>query len=306
MRIVFMGTPDFAASSLKALIDNNYDVVAVFSQPDKAKNRGMKTVFSEVKTLALEHDLPVFQPESLRNGVGKALMDELAADIMVVVAYGKILPEDMLNSTKYGAINVHGSILPQYRGAAPIQWSVLNGDKITGVTTMYLSKGMDEGDIIFTDETEIGELETAGELFDRLADMGAKLLCKTLDAIEDGTAPRQAQEHDKATYVGQLSKDISPIDFTKTPREVIKHICGLNPWPVATMNIHGETYKVFEAKYSDNKSNKPAGSVVSTGKDGIEIACGDGSTVYITQLQLAGKKRMAAADFLRGHKVEVD
>ena len=306
MRIVFMGTPDFASASLKKLIDERFDVVGVFTQPDKPKGRGMELCASPVKELALENGLPVFQPVKMRDGTALAQIKALEPDILVVVAYGRILPDDILAVPKYGAINVHGSLLPMYRGAAPIQWAVLNGDKITGVTTMYLASEMDTGDIIYTAETEIGEYETSGELFDRLKDMGAELLVKTLRDIDAGTAPRAPQDHSKASYVTMLDKSICPIDWNKTPREVLKHIYGLQPWPVATMELEGKTVRVFAAKYTDGKTEKVPGAVVSTDKGGLEIACADGETLLITELQAPGKKRMGAEDYLRGHQIKVE
>ena len=306
MRIVFMGTPDFASASLKNLIDERFDVVGVFTQPDKPKGRGMELCASPVKELALENGLPVFQPVKMRDGTALAQIKALEPDILVVVAYGRILPDDILAVPKYGAINVHGSLLPKYRGAAPIQWAVLNGDKITGVTTMYLASEMDTGDIIYTAETEIGEYETSGELFDRLKDMGAELLVKTLRDIDAGIAPRTPQDHSKASYVTMLDKSICPIDWNKTPREVLKHIYGLQPWPVATMELEGKTVRVFAAKYTDGKTEKVPGAVVSTDKGGLEIACADGETLLITELQAPGKKRMGAEDYLRGHQIKVE
>ena len=306
MRIVFMGTPDFASASLKKLIDERFDVVGVFTQPDKPKGRGMELCASPVKELALENGLPVFQPVKMRDGTALAQIKALEPDILVVVAYGRILPDDILAVPKYGAINVHGSLLPKYRGAAPIQCAVLNGDKITGVTTMYLASEMDTGDIIYTAETEIGEYETSGELFDRLKDMGAELLVKTLRDIDAGTAPRTPQDHSKASYVTMLDKSICPIDWNKTPREVLKHIYGLQPWPVATMELEGKTVRVFAAKYTDGKTEKVPGAVVSTDKGGLEIACADGETLLITELQAPGKKRMGAEDYLRGHQIKVE
>ena len=306
MRIVFMGTPDFAAASLKKLIDEKYDIAAVFTQPDKPRDRGMKLSYSPVKELALEINIPVYQPTKLRDGTATELIKSLRPDILVVVAYGRILPDDMLEVPKYGAINVHASLLPKYRGAAPIQWAVLNGDKITGVTTMYLASEMDTGDIIYTSETEIGEFETSGELFDRLMIMGAELLDRTLRDIEAGTAPRTPQDHSKASYVKMLDKSLSPIEWAKTPREVIKQIYGLQPWPVATAELDGKVFKIYSAEYTQNKTDKAPGSVVSAGKKGIEIACLDGETVLITELQAAGKKRMKASDYLLGHPIKVD
>lgn len=306
MRIVFMGTPDFAAASLKKLIDEKYDIAAVFTQPDKPRDRGMKLSYSPVKELALENNIPVYQPTKLRDGTATELIKSLRPDILVVVAYGRILPDDMLEVPKYGAINVHASLLPKYRGAAPIQWAVLNGDKITGVTTMYLASEMDTGDIIYTAETEIGEFETSGELFDRLMVMGAELLDRTLRDIEDGTAPRTQQDHSKASYVKMLDKSLSPIDWAKTPREIIKQIYGLQPWPVATAELDGKVFKIYSAEYTQNKTVKAPGSVVSAGKKGIEIACLGGETLLITELQAAGKKRMKASDYLLGHPIKVD
>lgn len=306
MRIVFMGTPDFAAASLKKLIDEKYDIAAVFTQPDKPRDRGMKLSYSPVKELALENNIPVYQPTKLRDGTATELIKSLRPDILVVVAYGRILPDDMLEVPKYGAINVHASLLPKYRGAAPIQWAVLNGDKITGVTTMYLASEMDTGDIIYTAETEIGEFETSGELFDRLMVMGAELLDRTLRDIEAGTAPRTQQDHSKASYVKMLDKSLSPIDWAKTPREIIKQIYGLQPWPVATAELDGKVFKIYSAEYTQNKTVKAPGSVVSAGKKGIEIACLGGETLLITELQAAGKKRMKASDYLLGHPIKVD
>ena len=306
MRIVFMGTPDFAAASLQKLLDEKFNVVGVFTQPDKPKGRGMEMCFSPGKELALAHDLPVYQPEKMRDGTAYEQIKALAPDILVVVAYGRILPDNILALPKYGAVNVHGSLLPRYRGAAPIQWAVLNGDKSTGVSTMYLASEMDTGDVIYTAETEIGEFETSGELFDRLMLMGADLLAKTLRDIESGIAPRTPQDHSKASYVSQLDKSICPIDWNKSPRAVVKWIYGLQPWPVATMELEGAVYRVFAAEYTQNRTDKQPGQVVSTGKQGIEIACAEGQTLMITELQAPGKKRMKAADFLRGHPIRTD
>ena len=305
MRIVFMGTPDFAEASLKALLDEHFDVVGVFTQPDKPRGRGMELSFSPVKTLALAHGLPVYQPTKMRDGTALRLIEACQPDILVVVAYGRILPDDILAVPRYGAINVHASLLPRYRGAAPIQWAVLNGDKVTGVSTMYLATEMDTGDIIYTDETAIGEYETSGELFDRLKEMGARLLVKTLRDIETGTAPRTPQDNTQASYVSMLDKSMSPICFDQSPRQVLKWIYGLQPWPVATMELEGKPYRVFGAAYSQNRTDKAPGSIVSAGEQGIEVACAGGETLYITELQAPGKKRMPAADFLRGHSIRV-
>ena len=305
MRIVFFGTPDFAAESLKRLISGKYDVAGVFTQPDKPKGRGMEMAFSPVKEIAIEAGIPVFQPEKMRDGTALEALKALEPDLAVVVAYGRILPDDMLAVPKYGSINVHGSLLPKYRGSAPIQWAVLNGDLVTGVSTMYLAHDMDAGDIIFTAETEIGEFETSGELFDRLAKMGAELLIKTVDAIADGTAPRTAQDHAAATYTTQLDKTYCPIDWNRTPREIVKHICGLQPWPVATAEIEGGIFRIFAAEYTGNHTDKTPGSIVAADKLGIEFACAGGETLRVTELQAPGKKRMSAAAYLLGHPIKV-
>lgn len=306
MRIVFMGTPDFAAASLQKLIDEKYDIAAVFTQPDKPRNRGMSLSFSPVKELALQNGLDVYQPTKLRDGSFTELLRSLKPDVLVVVAYGRILPEDALSVPTYGAVNVHSSLLPKYRGAAPVQWAVLNGDTVTGVSTMYLAPEMDTGDVIFTEKTEIGEFETSGELFDRLMVMGAELLHKTLRAIENGTAPRSKQDESQASYVTMLDKSMSPIDWSRSPREIVKHICGLQPWPVATTEIGGLTFRIFKAEYTDTVTDKEPGTVVAADKRGIEIACGGAHTLLITELQAPGKKRMRAADYLLGHPIKVE
>ena len=306
MRIVFMGTPDFAAASLQKLIDEKYDIAAVFTQPDKPRNRGMSLSFSPVKELALQNGLDVYQPTKLRDGSFTELLRSLKPDVLVVVAYGRILPEDALSVPTYGAVNVRSSLLPKYRGAAPVQWAVLNGDTVTGVSTMYLAPEMDTGDVIFTEKTEIGEFETSGELFDRLMVMGAELLHKTLRAIENGTAPRSKQDESQASYVTMLDKSMSPIDWSRSPREIVKHICGLQPWPVATTEIGGLTFRIFKAEYSDTVTDKAPGTVVAADKRGIEIACGGAHTLLITELQAPGKKRMRAADYLLGHPIKVE
>ena len=306
MRIVFMGTPDFAEASLKKLIDEGFPVVGVFTQPDKPRGRGMEMSFSPVKTLALANNIPVYQPEKMRDGTALAQIKALAPDILVVVAYGRILPDDILAVPRYGAVNVHASLLPKYRGSAPIQWAVLNGDRTTGVSTMYLAHEMDTGDVIYTEETPIGDQETSGELFDRLKDLGAGLLVRTLRDIEAGCAPRAPQDHAKASYVTMLDKSMSPVDWNNSPRAVLKHIYGLQPWPVATMELEGAVYRVFAAEYTENRTDKAPGSVVSAGKGGIEMACAGGETLMITELQAPGKKRMSAADFLRGHPIKIE
>ena len=306
MRIVFMGTPDFAAASLKKLIDDKFDVIGVYTQPDKPKGRGMATGFSPVKELAVQNGIPVYQPERIKNDEAKEFFKSLGAELLVVVAYGKILPDEFIYTPKYGTINVHGSLLPKYRGSAPIQWSVLNGDDIAGVTTMYVASETDSGDIIYQESTPVGEFETSGELFDRLKDIGAELLARTIRDIEAGTAPRTPQELSKVTFTVQLDKSMSPIDWNKPARSIVKHIYGLQPWPVATMELDGTTLKVYAAGYGEpcDVSTAP-GTLLSAGKDGLRVACAGGETVVITQVQAPGKKRMDMSAYLLGHPVRL-
>ena len=303
MRVVFMGTPDFAAASLQRILNDGFEVVGVFTQPDKPKGRGMELSSSPVKDLALRYGIPVFQPEKMRDGTALETIKGLSPDILAVVAYGRILPPEILKVPKYGAVNVHGSLLPKYRGAAPIQWAVLNGDEITGVTTMYLANEMDTGDMIYSEETPIGEFETSGELYDRLKEIGAALLSRTLRDIENGCAPRTPQDHFQASYVKMLDKSLCPLDFSRPARMVVKQICGLQPWPVATMTLGNETLRVFAVTYGAEGLNAAPGTVIAADKNGIEIVCGDGRSVCVTELQAPGKKRMKAADFLRGHPI---
>ena len=303
MRIVFMGTPDFAAASLQVLIDAGHEIAGVFTQPDKASGRKMEVTFSPVKQLALANGIPVFQPAKMKDGTALSILQSLAPELVVVVAYGRILPPELLAVPPLGTINVHGSLLPRYRGSAPIQWAVLNGDEKTGVTTRFLAEAMDAGDIIYQEETPIGMYETSGELYDRLKEMGARLLKRTVEDIASGTAPRREQNAAEATYVTMLDKSLSPIDFTKPARAVIKWICGLQSWPVATAEFGGVTLKVYAASLTDRCTDAAPGTVVSTDRGGIEVACGNGETVLLTEVQAPGKKRMPAADYLRGHRL---
>ena len=306
MRIVFMGTPDFAEESLRALLEAGEDVAAVFTQPDKPRGRGMRESFSPVKALAAERGIPVYQPVTFKDGAATELLRTLAPELLVVVAYGRILPQAFLDVAKYGSINVHGSLLPKYRGAAPIQWAVLNGDKTTGVSVQYMAAAMDAGDVIAARETEIGEFETAGELFDRLKTLGAELLAETVRKIASGSVIRVPQNEADATYTKMLDKNMSPIDWNKSPREIVKHICGLNPWPVATTELDGVSFRVFGAEYTDTRTALAPGKIISAGKAGIEVACGGGRSLRITEVQAAGKKRMSAAAFLLGHPMKAD
>ena len=302
MRVVFMGTPDIAATCLKKILADGFQVVGAFTQPDRPKGRGMKMVFSPVKEVALEHGIPVFQPENFREEDSVQQLRELKPDICAVVAYGRILPQKVLDIPTYGCINIHASILPQYRGSAPYQWAVLDGLKETGVTAMYLCREMDAGDIIEVSKTPIGENETAGELLDRLAVLGADLLSKTLSRFAaEGRVDRTPQRSEEATYAPMLDKSMCPIDWNKTAQQVHNHVRGLHPWPVATMELQGKTFKVHATRIVEG-SGKP-GQILGLTKTGLRIACGEGA-VEILSLQAEGGKRMAAPDYFRGHPLE--
>ncbi|WP_294490569.1 methionyl-tRNA formyltransferase [uncultured Ruminococcus sp.] len=302
MKIVFMGTPDFAVPSIKALYDAGHEIQAVFCQPDKPKGRGYKLVPPPVKVFALDKDIPIYQPKSLKNGGEEFIkvIEDFAPDCIVVAAYGKILPKEVLDIPRLGCVNVHGSLLPKYRGAGPIQWAVLNDEKTTGITTMLMGEGLDTGDMLLKSETEIGENETAAELFDRLADMGAELIVETLDKLEKGEITPVPQNEEEATYAPMLTKDLSPIDFSKSARAVHKQICGLSDWPCATTTIGGKRIKVYRSEIVAGSTDKSAGTVVNA-KD-LTVACGDGM-VKLTEIQAEGSKRMATADYLRGKPV---
>ena len=299
MNVVFMGTPDFAVPSLKA-IAQHHNVLAVFTQPDKPVGRKMVMTPPDVKVCAQELSIPVYQPVKLREGDNDKIIRELNPDVIVVVAYGQILPENILNIPKYGCINVHGSLLPKYRGAAPIQWSVLNGDTVTGVTTMYMEKGLDTGDILLKEEYEIGINETAGEVFDNLAMLGGELIIKTLEYAQNGMLKPVKQDDSLSSYAKMLDKSMCKIDFSKTNKEVHNKVRGLCPWPVASTVFNGKVLKIFETRLADGKG-KP-GEVISTNP--LTVACGEGAVV-VNSVQLQGKKRMDSNAFLQGHKISI-
>ncbi len=302
MRVLFMGTPDFAVPSLEATAEAGHEIVAAVSQPDRPKGRGHKMQPTDIKIAAQKIGVPVYQPETLKNNAFLGTLKELSPDIIVVAAYGKILPGYILDYPKYGCVTVHGSLLPKYRGAAPIQRCIINGDKITGVTTMYMDRELDTGDIILKEEVEIGENETAGELFDRLARLGGKLIVKTIEALENGTAPRIKQDDEAATYAPMMEKSTGHIDWTKTSEEIINLIRGVNPWPIAYSEYKGEIMKIFRAAASDGDG--APGEVLGLRDKKIEVACRDGS-VLIEELQMRGGKRMSAESYLNGHSIEV-
>ena len=300
MKIVFMGTPDFARDSLEAIYNAGHDILAVVTNVDKPKGRGMKMIATPVKEFAIEKNLPVFQPEKVKKN--EEFINEIKSlnpDIICVVAYGKILPKEILDIPQYGCINVHASLLPKYRGAAPIQWSVLNGDKETGVTTMYMEKGLDTGDILETKEYEIGINDTAGEVFDTLAEMGGKLILDTLEKAEKGELHPIKQDDSKSSYAKMLDKSMCNIDFSKTNLQVHNQVRGLSPWPVASTKLNGKVLKIFETRLTEGKG-KP-GEILNTNP--LTIACGEGAVVVNT-VQLQGKKKMDSKAFLQGHKLE--
>lgn len=301
MRIVFMGTPDFAVPSLQALIDAGHDVCAVYTQPDKPQGRKQIITAPPVKTLALEHDIPVFQPNTLKNEDEQTRLRELAPEVIIVVAYGKLLPKAVLDIPPHGCINVHGSLLPRWRGAAPIQWAVIAGDEMAGVTTMQMAEGLDTGDMLLTYETKVGEKETAGELFDRLAQSGAELLTQTLVKLDEIT-PRP-QDDAQSCYAHMLDKQMAVIDWSKSAHEIDCLIRGLNPWPIALTTLSGERLKVFAAEKA-NGNGEPGTVLEADPKKGLTVACGEGA-LKLTEIQLVGGKRMKATDFLRGHVIEV-
>jgi methionyl-tRNA formyltransferase len=302
MRVVFMGTPDIAATCLKKIIGDGFEVVGVYTQPDRPKGRGMKMVYSPVKEVALAHDLPVYQPENFREDETVLQLRQLQPDVVAVVAYGRILPQRVLDIPQKGCINIHASVLPSYRGSAPYQWAVLDGCKETGVTAMYLCREMDAGDMIDVAKTPIGENETAGELLDRLAVLGADLLSKTLGRMAQGNVEATAQDPSRATYAPMLDKTMCPIDWNKTAQQVHDHVRGLHPWPVATAEIGGTKFKIHSTVIVDG-SGEP-GKVLALTKTGLVVACGEGA-VEIRSLQAEGGKRMAAPDYFRGHPLEI-
>ena len=305
MNIVFMGTPAFAATCLSALLDCGRSIVGVYTKPDTPKNRGMKMMMSEVKELACAHHLPVFQPTTFKDDNVVEELRSLQPDLIVAVAYGKILPQRVLDIPKLGCINIHGSILPALRGSAPVQWAVLKDLPETGVTAMYLSAGMDEGDIIAVRKTPIGENESAGELMERLAGIGAELLKETVDAIEAGTASRTPQDPSQASYAPMLSKELCPIDFSRKAKEILAQIRGLNPWPVATAELGGTFFKIYEARPFPTDRRCAPGTPLALTKKGLAVACSDGA-ILITRLQATGGKVMGAPDYFRGHPISIE
>ena len=303
MRVVFMGTPDIAATCLKKLLADGFDVVGVYTQPDRPKGRGMKMVYSAVKEVALAAELPVFQPENFRGDDTVEQLKALQPDIVAVVAYGRILPQKVLDVPAKGCVNIHASILPQYRGSAPYQWAVLDGLAETGVTAQHMALQMDAGDVIDVAKTPIGENETAGELLDRLAVLGADLLSRTLTRFENGPVAGAPQNEADVSFAPMLDKNMCPIDWTKTAQQVHNHVRGLHPWPVATAELGGTKFKIHQTVVLDDAPAAAPGAILGLTKTGLQVACGSGA-VEIRSLQAEGGKRMAAPDYFRGHPLE--
>ncbi len=302
MRVLFMGTPDIAATCLEILVKKGIGVIACVSQPDKPKGRGHKLMPTDVKVKAEELNIPVYQPEKLKNGELQPILDELKPDLIAVVAYGKILPKYILDYPKYGCVNMHASLLPKLRGAAPIQWAVINGDEVTGVTTMLMAEGLDTGDMLLSKKITIGEYETSEELFERMAKEGGEILAETIQNIENITPV--PQNHDEHTYAPMISKDMAHIDWNKTTNEISKHICGMNSWPMAYSIYDGEVMKIITARKGDVTVGKN-GEIVGYEKGkGLQVKTSDGS-VYIQVAQFAGSKRMGIDEYLRGHEIKI-
>lgn len=305
MNIVFMGTPDFAVPCLKALVESGENVTAVFSQPDKPKGRGYKLTPPPVKEYALSQNIPVYQPVSLKKGDEAEetyeTLKQLAPDLIVVVAYGKILPTRILELPKTYCINIHASLLPKYRGAGPIQWSILRGEEYTGITSMIMADGIDTGDMLIKEQTEIGENETADELHDRLSEMGAKVLLETVAAIKEGKISPEAQDDSLSTHAPMLSKELCPIDFSKPAQEIHNQIRGLSSWPCAVAQIGGRRLKIYRSELDRTKHGGNPGDICD--KEKFTVICGDGFGITFTEVQAEGGKRMKTADYLRGNKL---
>ena len=299
-----MGTPDFAVPSLRALLENGYEVVGVFCQPDRPKGRGHKLAACPVKELAQSAGIPVFQPERIKREEGVAMLKACAPDLCVTAAFGQLLSQEILDIPPLGTINVHSSLLPRHRGSAPINWSIIKGDQVTGVTTMFTDKGMDTGDILLMRETPIGPRENAGELTDRLAVMGAQLLIETIRALEAGTLLRIPQDHEAATYEPKMDKELGRIDWRKPAQELDWLVRGTTPWPGAFTTLGEQTIKVFELTILDGAASGAPGEIIAAdAKRGLVVSCGD-HDVLLAQIQMPGAKRMNAKDYLRGHTME--
>ncbi|MGO1041506.1 methionyl-tRNA formyltransferase [Clostridioides difficile] len=304
MKIVFMGTPDIAVPCLQKIIDENYEILGVVTQPDKPKGRGKKLGMSPVKELAIENNIPVYQPIKARDKDFIETMKSLNPDVMVVVAFGQILPKEILEIPKFGCINVHVSLLPKYRGAAPINWVIINGEEKTGVTTMYMDEGLDTGDMILKTEVNLDENITAGELHDKMMNIGAETLKETLKLIEEGTAPREVQNHEEFSYAPIMNKSLGNIDFSKNAKEIHNLVRGVNPWPSAYTIYNGVTMKIWKTKVLEEESTKDAGTIIDVNKDGIKVSTKD-KILLIEEIQMPNKKRMLVGEYIKGNTIEI-
>ncbi|MCC0643002.1 MULTISPECIES: methionyl-tRNA formyltransferase [unclassified Clostridioides] len=304
MNIVFMGTPDIAVPCLQKIIDEKYEILGVVTQPDKPKGRGKKLGMSPVKELAIENNIPVYQPIKARDKDFIDTMKSLNPDVMVVVAFGQILPKEILEIPKFGCINVHVSLLPKYRGAAPINWVIINGEEKTGVTTMYMDEGLDTGDMILKTEVNLDENITAGELHDKMMNIGAETLKETLKLIEEGTAPREVQNHEEFSYAPIMNKSLGNIDFSKNAKEIHNLVRGVNPWPSAYTTYNGVTMKIWKTKVLEEESTKDAGTIIEVNKDGIKVSTKD-KVLLIEEIQMPNKKRMLVGEYIKGNTIEI-
>lgn len=303
MKVIYMGTPDFSVGALEAIIKAGHEVVLVVTQPDKPKGRGKAMQASPVKECALSHGIEVFQPTKIRESENVEYLRKFGADIFVVAAFGQILPKSILDMPKYGCVNIHASLLPKYRGAAPIQWAVINGDEVTGVTTMLMNEGIDTGDMIAKKQVRLAEDETGGSLFDRLADTGAELIVETMKMLEEGTAEFTPQNSEEATHTSMISKELGSIEWSKPAAEIERLIRGLNPWPSAYTRLKGKTFKIWKAQVVEVSSSDKPGTIIKIGKDELLVQTGEGA-LSLMEVQLEGKKRMDVASFLRGCQIE--
>lgn len=303
MKIVFMGTPDIAVPCLQKIIDEKYEILGVVTQPDKPKGRGKKLGMSPVKELSIENNIPVYQPVKARDKEFIDTIKSLNPDVIVVVAFGQILPKGILEIPKLGCINVHVSLLPKYRGAAPINWVIINGEEKTGVTTMYMDEGLDTGDMILKTEVNLDENITAGELHDKMMNIGAETLKETLRLIEEGNAPREVQNHEEFSYAPIMNKSLGNIDFSKSAREIHNLVRGVNPWPSAYTTYNDVIMKVWKTKVLDEKSTKDAGTIIDVSKDGIKVSTID-NVLLIEEIQMPNKKRMLVGEYIKGNTIE--
>lgn len=305
MRILFMGTPDIAVGCLQKIIDEKHDIIGVVTQPDKPVGRGKKMGMPPVKELALKYDLPVYQPIKARDEEFVKILKDLNPDLIVVVAFGQILPKSILDIPKFGCVNVHVSLLPKYRGAAPINWVIINGEDKTGVTTMYMDEGLDTGDMILTSEFELNDEITAGELHDIMKEEGAKVLKETIDLIEKGEAPRIPQNHDEFTYAPMMNKTLGQIDFSKSAKEIHNLVRGVNPWPSAYTTYKGQTMKIWKTKVLSESSDKVPGTILKVDKEGIRVSTKD-NVILISEIQMPGKKRVLVEEYIKGNSIETN